>query len=154
MSKESLKLVVFTLETENAVYEYGIPIRQVHEITRKGKTTKLPGTPEFLDGVMNLRGSIIPIIDLKKRCGLGVTYTKDTTRIVVIENKTRKCGVVVDDVVEIVAVGGENIDEPPAIAGGISSNYISGLCKVDDRLIIALDMETILTDHTANKEAV
>lgn len=151
MSRDSVKLVVFTLETENAVYEYGVCINQVQEITRKGKTMKLPGAEAFLEGIMNLRESIIPIIDLKRYCGLGTTIAKDSTRIVVVESGEQKCGIVVDDVVDIVSVDGENIEDPPTAAGGIKANFIAGLCKVDARLIIEMDIDKILSKNLCEK---
>jgi purine-binding chemotaxis protein CheW len=146
MAKENIKLVVFTLENNEKIYEYGIPIEQVHEITRQGKTLDLPGMPDFVEGIMKLRRDVIPIIDLKKRFGLGATTEKDTTRVVVIDIDNHKCGIVVDDVVEIIPIASEEMEDAPSIAGGISSNYILGIGKVDERLIIALDMNKILTE--------
>ncbi|MBU2700102.1 purine-binding chemotaxis protein CheW [Sporomusaceae bacterium BoRhaA] len=146
MAKENIKLVVFILENDGKIYEYGIPIEQVHEITRQGKTLELPGMPDFVEGIMNLRRNVIPIIDLKKRFGLGTTTEKDTTRVVVIDIDNHKCGIVVDDVVEIIPIAAEEMEDSPTIAGGISSNYILGIGKVDERLIIALDMNKILTE--------
>jgi purine-binding chemotaxis protein CheW len=153
MAKENSKLVVFTLENNEKIYEYGIPIEQVHEITRQGKTIAMPGMPVFVEGIMKLRSSVIPIIDLKKRFGLGATTEKDTTRIVVITIDNKKCGIVVDDVSEIIPIAAENMEDAPSVSGGISSNYIIGIGKVDDRLIIALDMNKILTE-TEEKELV
>lgn len=145
---ESLRLVVFSMETEKKVYEYGLPIEQVHEITRPSETTMLPGMPQFVEGVMNLRSNIIPIIDFKKRFGLGRTVMKDTTRVIIVNIDTQKCGVIVDDVLEIVSVSAENIDAAPTVIGGVSSNFIAGLCKVDGRLIIALNPEKVLTEES------
>lgn len=146
MAKANLKLVVFAMDTDGAAYEYGIPIEQVHEITRPGKTIKLPGTPSFVEGIMNLRGSVIPIIDFKKRFGMGSTVPKDTTRIVVVNIDEQQCGVVVDDVLEIVPVPAEQIEEPPKVAGGVGSQYIIGIGKVEDRLIIAIDVTRVLDE--------
>lgn len=147
MVKESLKLVVFTMATASEAYEYGIPINQVYEITRPGKTIKLPGAPAFLEGVMNLRESIIPIIDLKKCCALGTTIPKDTTRIIIVQTNEQKCGVLVDDVLEIIPIAPENMEDVPSVAGGIKSNYLLGIGKADDRLIITLDMTKILPER-------
>lgn len=146
MAKENIKLVVFTLENNEKIYEYGIPIEQVHEITRQGKTLEIPGMPDFVEGIMNLRGNVIPIIDLKKRFGLGTTAEKDTARIMVINIDNKKCGVVVDDVLEIIPIASEEMEDAPSVTGGISSNYILGIGKVEERLIIALDMNKILTE--------
>ncbi|MEN6412294.1 MAG: chemotaxis protein CheW [Veillonellales bacterium] len=147
MAKDSLKLVVFTMETDQTVYEYGIPIGQVQEITRPNKITKLPGMPSFVEGVMNLRKSVIPVVDLKKRFGIGSTVTKDTTRIIVAQAGGQKCGLIVDDILEIIPVAAEDMEQTPSFAGGIGSEYIIGIGKVDDRLIIALDMDKILTGN-------
>lgn len=151
MIKTSLKLVVFTMETDMDIYEYGIPIEQVYEITRPSKTTKLPGVPVFVEGIMNLRGNVIPIIDMKKRFNLGNTAEKDTTRILVVQINGQKCGIIVDDVLEIIPIAAENIDDAPNFAGGVSSQFIVGIGKIDNRLIIALDMNKILNE-TEEKE--
>lgn len=147
MAKDNLTLVVYTLEADGKAYEYGIPINQVNEITRPGNVVKLPGTPEFVDGIMNLRGEVIPIIDFKKRFGLGSTGVKDTTRIVVVNMGSKKCGVIVDDVEEIIAIPAENIEDAPEVAGGVTESFILGIAKVNDRLIIALDVLKILTER-------
>lgn len=145
MAKENLTLVIFTMEVNETTYEYGIPINQVHEITRPGNVIKLPGMPDFVDGVMNLRGSVIPIIDCKKRFGLGTTVPQDTTRNVVVNINKLKYGFIVDDVVEIVTVPADHIEEAPDIAGGVNSDFIIGIGKVDERLVIALDASRILS---------
>jgi purine-binding chemotaxis protein CheW len=103
--------------------------------------------PDFVNGIMNLRGEVIPIIDFKKRFGLGSTGVKDTTRIVVVNMNGNKCGIVVDDVLEIVAIPAENVDEAPTVTCGVKSNFILGIGKVDDRLIIALDIFKVLTEE-------
>jgi purine-binding chemotaxis protein CheW len=146
MARENVKLVVFTLEKNEEIYEYGIPIEQVHEITRQGKTLNLPGMPDFVEGIMKLRRDVIPIIDLKKRFSLGTTVKKDTTRVVVTNIDNHKCGIVVDDVLEIIPIAAEDMEEAFNFTGGISSNYIMGIGKINDRLIIALDMNKILTE--------
>ncbi len=146
MAKESLNLVVYVLEANDKAYEYGIPINQVHEITRPGNVIKLPGMPDFIDGIMNLRSEVIPILDFKKRFQLGTTTAKDTTRIVVVNMNNQKCGIIVDDVLEIVQISAENIKAAPTIAGGVKSNFILGICRVDERLIIAIDIFKVLTE--------
>lgn len=153
MAKESLTLVVYILEANDKSYEYGIPISQVHELTRPGNMIKLPGMPDFIDGIMNLRGEVIPILDFKKRFNLGTTGIKDTTRIVVVNINNQKCGVIVDDVLEIVQISAENIEDAPSIAGGVKANFILGIGNVDDRLIIAIDIFKILTESERSKMA-
>ncbi|MEN6411535.1 MAG: chemotaxis protein CheW [Veillonellales bacterium] len=151
MAKDSIKLVVFTMDTDQTVYEYGIPIEQVQEITRPNKITKLPGMPSFVEGIMNLRKSVIPVVDIKKRFDIGITTAKDTTRIIVVQVNGQKCGLIVDDILEIIPVAAEDMEQTPSFAGGVGSEYIIGIGKVDDRLIIALDMDKILTGSEENE---
>lgn len=146
MENESLKLVVFTLENDETIFEYGFPITQVQEITRQGKTIKMPDMPDFVEGMMNLRGNVIPIIDLKRRFRLGTSVKKDTTRIVVVNLDNKKCGIVVDDVSDIIAFAAEEIETIPSFGEAINSNYIIGIGKVDERLVTALDVKKILTE--------
>lgn len=143
---ESLQLVVFSLENKGILYEYGIPIAMVHEITRQGQVLPMPGTAPFVEGIMNLRGKVIPIIDVKKRFQMGTTVGTDSTRIMIMDIEGNKSGIMVDDVKEIISVDRENIEEPPEVAGGIEGDYILGIAKVDDRMIIALDIAKILTE--------
>lgn len=147
MAEKNYKLVDFALTANDRACEYGIPIEQVLEITRLGDVTKLPGMPEFVEGVMSLRGNVIPILDLKKRFKLGSTIKQDETRIIVIEFNQRKCGIMVDEVLEIIPVQAADIEEPPAFIGNIDSTYIIGIGKVGERLIIALDIQQILTNR-------
>lgn len=144
MAEDHLKLVVFILEHDEKVYQYGIPIQQVYEITRPQSTTKLPGMPAFVSGVMNLRSDVIPVVDIKERFRFGSTLTQDTTRIIVVHINGKKCGILVDDVLEIIPIPNEDVSEAPTIAGGVSANFIVGICKMNERLIIALDMDKIL----------
>ena len=154
MAKENIKLVVFVLQTGDKAYEYGIPIEQVNEITRPDDITCLPGMPEFVEGIMNLRGSVIPIMDLKKRFRLGRTEKQDTTRIIVVNLGEQRCGVIVDDVVEIIPIEEGAMEEVASIAGGVGARYILGIGKVDGRLIIAIDMQKILTENEQKEMSV
>jgi len=94
---------------------------------------------------MNLRGEVIPIVDFKKRFGMGSTVAKDTTRVIVVKIQEQKCGVIVDDVLEIIPVPAENLEAAPTVAGG--SSFIIGIGKMDARLIIAIDVIKVLTEN-------
>lgn len=107
--------------------------------------------PDFIEGIMNLRGSVIPIMNRKKRFHLGATEKQDTTRVLVANFDKRKCGIIVDDVLEIIPTDGESMEESPSIAGGIVVRYILGIGKVDDRLIIAIDIQKILSEREENE---
>lgn len=147
MAQESVKLVVFALQSGDKTYEYGIPIEQVHEITRPSEITRLPGMPDFVEGIMNLRGSVIPLMDLKKRFRLGATEVQDSSRVIVANLEKQRCGVIVDDVMEIIPIQKDSMEDAPNIAGGVGARFILGIGKVDNRLIIAVDMRKILTEH-------
>lgn len=136
-----LQLVVFKLGQE----EYGIPITQVQEINRLTSPTKIPNSPAFVEGVINLRGKIIPIVDLRKRFRLvEVEYSEDS-RIVVVELSGNTIGVTVDSVNEVLRLPAANIEPTPTIATGIGSEYLSGVGKINDRLLILLDLNKILS---------
>jgi len=145
MIQEDLKLVVFTLSIGEIINEYGVSITQVHEITRSSEIVHLPGLPDFIEGIMNLRGNVIPIINLKKRFGLGLSGRTDNSRIIVIQMGEKQYGIVVDNVLEIISISKEHLESIPSIVGRISYNYILGICKVGERMIIALDVNKILS---------
>lgn len=137
-----LQLVVFKLGQE----EYGIPITQVQEINRLTTPTKIPKAPVFVEGVINLRGKIIPVVDLRKRFGLAQEEHSEESRIVVADIAGNTIGVTVDSVNEVIRIPVANIEPTPSIATNIGSEYLSGVGKVNDRLLILLDLNKILTD--------
>lgn len=139
-----IQLVIFTLAKE----EYGLPITKVQEINRLVPITKLPQTPEFMEGIINLRGRIIPVIDLRKRFGIAVTEHTDDTRIIIVEVNGQTVGITVDAVTEVVRLPVKNIEStPPTFI--LDSQYIQGVGKLDDRLLIMLEIDKILTSQEA-----
>lgn len=142
VNNEDLQLVVFRLATE----EYGLPITRVQEINRLTPITKLPQTPVFMEGVINLRGRIIPVIDLRKRFALAVEQHTDDTRIIVVEFNGQTVGVIVDAVTEVVHLAAANI-EPPPNNSVLDARYIQGVGKIDNRLLILLDVDQIFTSQ-------
>jgi purine-binding chemotaxis protein CheW len=139
-AEQELQLVTFRLANE----EYGLPITKVQEINRLVPVTKLPQTPIFMEGVISLRGRIIPVIDLRKRFGMAVTAHDEDTRIIIVEINGEIVGVTVDAVMEVVRLDTANIELPPANVA-VESQYIDGVGKIDDRLIILLDLNKVLT---------
>lgn len=139
---EEVQLVVFRLGAE----EYGVPITQVQEINRLTTPTRIPNAPAFLEGVINLRGKIIPIIDLKKRFGLESTVYTDEARIVIVEIDGNTLGVIVDVVSEVLRLPTSSIEPPPSIIAGITAEYLRGVGKLGDRLLILLDLNKVLTE--------
>lgn len=136
----NVQLVVFKLGRE----EYGISILQVQEIKRMTDITRVPHTPDYITGVINLRGSVLPVIDLKKRLGLATQPYTDETRIVIIKVEEVSVGMIVDAVSEVLAIGHDNIEPPQTIIGNIGINYLSGVGKLENRLLILLNMEAII----------
>ncbi|MDD2421686.1 MAG: chemotaxis protein CheW [Heliobacteriaceae bacterium] len=137
-----IQLVVFGLGSE----EYGVPIMQVKEIIRLITSTKIPQSPDFVEGVINLRGNVIPVIDLKKRFGLPLSETTVNTRIIVVNIGEHTVGVVVDAVTEVLRLSLSAVEPPPPMMSGISIDYIKGVGKVEDRLLILLDLDKILSE--------
>ena len=139
-SEQELQLVTFRLASE----EYGLPITKVQEINRLVPVTKLPQTPNFLEGIINLRGRIIPVIDLRKRFAMAISDHDDDTRIIIVEIKGQIVGLTVDAVTEVIRINTANIELPPESVA-VDSRYIDGVGKIDERLIILLDIDNILT---------
>ncbi|MGQ9630600.1 MAG: chemotaxis protein CheW [bacterium] len=142
-SGEVVQLVGFWLSGE----EYALEITQVQEIRRVPEITRVPRAPDFVTGVMNLRGRIIPVIDLKKRFRLEETGERSSAnRIVVVEVDDSTAGIFVDAMSEVVTIGVEDIEPPPqATAGGIEPIYVRGVGKLGERLLIILDLNKILS---------
>lgn len=143
---EEVQLVVFILKQADQTCEYGVPITKVQEIISMATPTKMPQTPDFVEGIINLRGKIIPIIDLKKRFEMGKSDLTGDTRSVIVEVEGQTIGIIVDEVTEVLRLQGENIEPPPAVIGGITAQYLTGVGKIDDRLLILLDMDKILSE--------
>lgn len=139
---QELQLVIFRLAKE----EFGLPITKVQEINRLVPITKLSQTPSFMEGIINLRGRIIPIIDLRKRFQLMVTEYDDDTRIIIVDVNGQTVGIVVDAVTEVVRLPVASI-EPPPPAFVLDAQYIEGVGKLEDRLLILLDISQILTSQ-------
>lgn len=144
---EEMQLVVFMLRQGDVVCEYGVLITQVQEIITMTRPTQLPQAPDFVEGIINLRGKIIPIIDLKKRFQMGNSDITSDTRSVVVEVEGQTVGIIVDEVSEVLRLASSDIEPAPAIIGGITAEYLTGVGKIDGRLLILLDMNKILTDQ-------
>ncbi len=145
-------MVTFQVGTE----EYGLDINSIIEVIRPLKITPLPRMPEFVEGVINLRGAIIPIIDLRKRFGLPVgTESRKTTRMLITRGAIygasgagkESIGLIVDGVQEVLHVPKKNIDAAPHAATGENTRFITGMGKVGERLIILIDITRILSQQ-------
>ncbi|WP_457571915.1 chemotaxis protein CheW [Desulfovulcanus sp.] len=138
---ELLQLVTFRIGEE----KFGVNILRVQEIIRTMEITCVPKSPDFVEGVINLRGKVIPIIDLRKRFGLKVRKYDKHTRIIVIEINNMIVGFVVDAVSEVLRIPADTVETPPPVVAGVDAEYISGVGKLDDRLLILLDLERLFT---------
>jgi len=143
---EEIQLVVFALKQDDLICEYGVPITSVQEIIPMTKPTKVPQAPDFVEGIINLRGKIIPIIDLKKRFGIGFSQINSETRSIVVEVNNQTVGVIVDEVNEVLRLAEDNIEPPPEVIGGITAEYLTGVGKLGERLLILLDVEKIFNE--------
>jgi purine-binding chemotaxis protein CheW len=138
---ELLQLVTFSIGEE----EFGVDILKVQEIIRTMEITKVPRAQDFVEGVINLRGKVIPIIDLRRRFGLDSKPHDKHTRIIVIEINSMIVGFVVDSVSEVLRIPAGTVEPPPPVVAGVESEYISGVGKLHDRLLILLDMDKLLS---------
>lgn len=135
-----LQLVTFRVAEE----EYGVDILSVQEIIRHTDITKVPSAPPFVEGVLNLRGKVIPIIDMRKRFGLAPRQADKMTRIVVFALGGKVMGCLVDSVSEVLRLPSSMVDAPPAAITQLDSAFIRGVGRLDDRLLILLDSEQVL----------
>ncbi|HVN49371.1 MAG TPA: chemotaxis protein CheW [Bacteroidota bacterium] len=148
---ELLQLVSFKIGDE----EFGVDILKVQEIIRMLEITQVPNTPPYVDGVINLRGKVIPIVDLRSRFGMERRDHDRNSRIVVVELNGKIIGFVVDSVNEVLRIPKNVTEPPPALVADIDTKYIKAVGKLDDRLLILLDLEMLLLDdlHDQIKQA-
>jgi purine-binding chemotaxis protein CheW len=131
------QLVIFQMGAEL----YGVDISRVHEIIRLQAITRVPRAPSFVEGVINLRGKVIPVVDLRRRFGLPMADHTRASRIVVVEVGDQVVGIIVDGVSEVLRVNTATIEPPSPVVAGIDSEYLQGIAKLPERLVILLDLE-------------
>jgi len=142
-SGEQIQLVGFRIGDE----EFGVDIIKVQEINKMVEITRVPNAPHFVEGVINLRGKVIPIIDMRKRLDLIQSeHTKDT-RIVVVEEEGKVVGFIVDSVSEVIRINKDITGPPPPMVSGIKSDFITAIAKLSERLLILLDLQVILENN-------
>ncbi|MHB8231594.1 MAG: chemotaxis protein CheW [bacterium] len=138
---EIVQLVTFKLGNE----EFALDILKVQEINRIVEITKVPKAPDFVEGVINLRGRVIPIVDIRKKFHLNIKEATKETRIIVVNIMSKTIGLIVDSVSEVLRINSSTIQPPPPLIAGLDSDYIKGVGKLDERLIILLDIDKIFT---------
>jgi purine-binding chemotaxis protein CheW len=139
MSRE-LHIVGFKVGRET----YGVPIKSLHEIVRVPEITAVPDAPDYLEGVINLRGKIVSVMDLRKRFGEKQTTLRRQNRILVVEHAGRLAGLIVDSASEVLKIPVDAVEAPPAVFQDGGLNCVSGLAKVGGRLVVLLDMSKLL----------
>lgn len=139
--------VVFKLDKE----EYGVDIMNVKEISEYQKTVKVPNSPKFVDGIINYRGDITPIINLRTKFDLEAAGNSSSSRIIIINLNNRQVGFLVDDASQVLTIDEENIDPAPELVTDIDQKFVSGIAKLKDRMIILLDLEKVLSNEEKEK---
>lgn len=137
------KIVVFRVKDE----EYGVDVHEVRSIERIQPITRVPGAPSFVKGVINLRGSVTPIIELRGRLGFESEEYGDQTRIIVVGVDDLEIGLIVDSCNDVVDVPQGAIEPPPSVVGGINASYLDGVAKIDNRLFILLNLSKVLKEE-------
>lgn len=139
----TMQQVIFKLDKE----EYGLDIMKVITIEKYQEVVKVPNTPEYITGVINLRGGVLPIYCLRKKFNLQEKEADDNTKIIVTVTNGMKIGFIVDSVQEILNIEDENIEETPKIVTGINRKYIKSIAKVDDRMVILVDIDLVISEE-------
>jgi purine-binding chemotaxis protein CheW len=135
------QIVIFQLENEY----YGVNISIVESIIKMQAITRMPHSPAFVEGVTNLRGKVLPVIDLRKRFSLPVQDLSKDSRIVVVAVGETEVGMIVDNVSEVLTIQDADIEPAPHLVTTVDSTFITGIAKLEGRLVILLDMEKILS---------
>jgi purine-binding chemotaxis protein CheW len=143
------QLISFTVGAE----EYALELLRVKEVIRMRQITWLPKAPACVKGIINLRGDVIPIVDLRERFGLRVQEQTGMTRVIVVEVGGKPVGMVVDSASQVVRVPADQFDPPPAVMGERSRDFITAVGKTGDRLIIMIDVDRILDSEEMNQIA-
>lgn len=141
---EELKVIVFALGDE----EYGVEVDRVRTIERMQPLTRVPKTPAFIKGVINLRGVVTPVIDLRGRFQLPESEYTENSRIIIVGVGELEVGMIVDAASDVIDVNTDEIEDPPEIVGGIKAKYLRGVAKVSEqRLLVMLNLEEVLNKN-------
>ncbi|EBA00966.1 chemotaxis protein CheW [Marinobacter sp. ELB17] len=140
---EILQYVTFRLDDET----YGINVMQIQEVLRYSEIAPVPGSPDYVLGIINLRGNVVTVIDTRRRFGLNDAEITDSSRIVVMESADQVMGILVDSVAEVVYLKSSEIEAAPNVGSEESARFIQGVCNKNGELIILVEFDKMLTDH-------
>lgn len=144
VGNELIQLVSFKLDQE----EYGVEVLKVREIIRMNTITHMPNTPNYVDGIINLRGKVIPIVSMRKKFGLLEAENNSHTRIMIMDIAGQLMGFIVDSVSEVIRISGTEIQPSPSVAGGgIDQECISGVINQSERLLVLLDLDQMFSQE-------
>lgn len=139
---ELIQLVSFNLDQE----EYGVEVLKVREIIRMNTITHMPNTPHYVDGIINLRGKVIPIVSMRKKFGLMEAENNSHTRIMIMDIAGELMGFIVDSVSEVIRISGTEIQPSPSVAGGgLDQDCIAGVINMSERLLVLLDLDRMFS---------
>jgi purine-binding chemotaxis protein CheW len=138
-----VKVIVFRLHDE----EYGVEVSQVRSIERLEHITRVPRTPKFVKGVINLRGVVTPIINLRSRFGLEEIDYTESTRIIIVAVGELEVGLIVDSANDVIDIPVDAIEPPPEVVGGVEAAYLRGVAKLEKRLLILLNLDKVLNNE-------
>jgi purine-binding chemotaxis protein CheW len=140
MEEKTGQMIIFDIGNE----KFGVRITRIHEINRMTEITELPDTSNYFAGIINLRGDIISVVDLRLRLGLEQVENTEETRIVVIDYKDDNVGLIVDAVSEVMHINNDQIEDPPKGMVGIKNDYLTGVVKIEEDIINILDLDNLL----------
>lgn len=136
------QFIVFSMVEE----QYGVPVGQIKSIERLLPISRVPKTLPFIKGVMNLRGIVTPVVDLRERFGFPVGEETDETRVIVVTADNLTVGLIVDRVLDVQTIGESAIEPAPSIVGGVQAVYLNGVAKVDDSILILVNLNRVLSE--------
>ncbi|GBF11623.1 MAG: chemotaxis protein CheW [Tepidibacillus sp.] len=139
-NSSEIKFIVFRLGSE----EYGVDVQQVKSIERMEHITRVPNTPPFVKGVINLRGVVIPIIDLRRRFSIEQKDYNESTRIIIVNVEEMEVGLIVDAANDVIDIPVQAIEPPPKVVGAVEAIYLRGVAKLANRLLILLNLDKVL----------
>lgn len=137
---KDLKVIVFQLIDE----EYGIEVEQVRSIERVQHITRVPSTLDFVEGVVNLRGVVTPVVDLRKRFSIQGENRTEASRIIIVTVNGMEVGLIVDSANDVIDIPKSAVEPPPKVVGGVDAAYIRGVAKAEKRLLILLNLDKVL----------